>query len=308
MKLQVNSARRQALMRAHTATHLLHAQLQTIFPTTQQAWSLVDDDILRFDFQAPRALTADEIHQINDQINQLIAQSHIVTIQEMAYPDAIKLWAKAFFEDKYGDVVRVVQVIDQQTQSPNYLSIELCGGTHVSHTNEIWCFTIIGQESVASGIRRISAVTGPRVYQLIHEQSQTLWQLWVLLDCTPKQLTEKAEKLTREMTQLQTHYTKLQHAQLKTSLHNLPTKLYQGYTLINIDQDESLAQANFKDLVHLIREIWQDQELIVQSKSGNFAIISPSSQAKQFAQSHQLKGWGNDNLVQGKDTNILNIS
>jgi alanyl-tRNA synthetase len=92
---------------------------------------------LRFDFQAPRALTADEINQINTNINQLVAQSHLVTIQEMAYPDAIKLGAKAFFEDKYGDIVRVVQVINKQTQSPTYLSIELCGGTHVSYTSEI---------------------------------------------------------------------------------------------------------------------------------------------------------------------------
>jgi hypothetical protein len=70
----------------------------------------------------------------------------------------------------------------------------------------------------------------------------------------------------------------------------LQTREYQGFTLINIDQDETLSQANFKDLIHLSRDIWQQQELIIQSKSGNFAIISPSGHAKQFAQSHQLKG------------------
>ena len=110
MKLSVNPAQRYAKMRAHTATHLLHAELAQFFPDTKQAWSLVDSDLLRFDFYADRLLTQQEIAIIEKRINQIIYLSCEVKIEEMKIEDAWKLWAKMFFEEKYGDVVRVVQV------------------------------------------------------------------------------------------------------------------------------------------------------------------------------------------------------
>jgi len=97
-------------MRAHTATHLLHAQLAAIFPQTKQAGSLVDEDYLRFDFYADTALTDQQITDIENHVNTHIAQALPVTIEEMSYNQAIEAGAKAFFEDKYGDTVRVVMI------------------------------------------------------------------------------------------------------------------------------------------------------------------------------------------------------
>lgn len=173
MQLIVNIAQRYAKMRAHTATHLLHAALTQIFPDTKQAGSLVDNDLLRFDFYAERLLTPFELAVIEKRINQIIYLACEVKTEEMTIDQASKLGAKMFFEEKYGDIVRVVQVINkdfpaefQQDDNAEYfsrfgeaLSLEFCGGTHVNNTKEIGAFTILSQEAVASGIKRIIAVT-----------------------------------------------------------------------------------------------------------------------------------------------------
>lgn len=173
MKLTVNPSQRYAKMRAHTATHLLHAELGKIFPDTKQAGSLVDSDLLRFDFYAERLLTQQELAMIEKRINQMIYLAREVKVEEMSIEAAGKLGAKMFFEEKYGDVVRVVQVINDELPQEmqhdnnaeyfasygNLLSVELCGGTHVSNTKEIGAFTILSQEAVASGIKRITALT-----------------------------------------------------------------------------------------------------------------------------------------------------
>jgi len=130
MKLVVDQDQRFAKMRAHTATHLLHAELAKIFPNTKQAGSLVDDDYLRFDFVADRLLGQSEVDKINKVINQIIYFSYPVKVDETSYKEAIKLGAKAFFEDKYGDEVRVVQIvgtIETQDGKEAVKSIELCG-------------------------------------------------------------------------------------------------------------------------------------------------------------------------------------
>lgn len=158
MQLSVDPVQRHAKTRAHTATHLLHTQLANIFPQTKQAWSLVDQDYLRFDFYADNTLTDEQIQTIESQINTQIEQALPVTTQELSYNAAIQAGAKAFFEDKYGDAVRVVSIGDN-------VSVELCGGTHVANTAHIGAFVIISQEAVASGVKRITAVTWPKVAQ-----------------------------------------------------------------------------------------------------------------------------------------------
>jgi len=130
MKLLVNADQRFAKMRAHTATHLLHAELAKIFPDTKQMGSLVDDDYLRFDFAADRLLDQYEVDKINKVINQIIFFAYTVKVDETSYQEAIKFGAKAFFEDKYGDEVRVVQIVDNietQDGTEPFKSVELCG-------------------------------------------------------------------------------------------------------------------------------------------------------------------------------------
>lgn len=110
MQLTVNHPQRYAKMRAHTATHLLHAELGKVFPDTKQAGSLVDSDLLRFDFYAERLLNQQELASIEKRINQMIYLASDVKVEEMSIKEAEKLGAKMFFEEKYGDVVRVVQI------------------------------------------------------------------------------------------------------------------------------------------------------------------------------------------------------
>ena len=162
MKLSIDMDQRYAKMRAHTATHLLHAELAKIFSNTKQAWSLVDSDLLRFDFYANNLLTADQIHDIENNINQTIFKAFPVDLIETSFDEWVKLWAKAFFEEKYGNEVRVIRVHDWDQN----ISVELCGWTHVSNTRDIWAFTIVSQESVASWIKRITAYTWPKVIDI----------------------------------------------------------------------------------------------------------------------------------------------
>ena len=110
MKLLIDIAHRIACMRAHTATHLLHAELTKIFPQTKQAGSYVGPDELRFDFFSQRSLTEDEIKEITTTINSIIRANEQVSVQELPYEEAIKTGAKAFFEDTYPDIVRVVSI------------------------------------------------------------------------------------------------------------------------------------------------------------------------------------------------------
>jgi len=158
MKLVVDKNQRYAKMRAHTATHLLHAGLADIFPHTKQAGSYVDQDLTRFDFHAKESLNNQQIKKIEEKINEIIRQGYNVSTQEMKYTEAIALGAKAFFDDKYGDIVRVV-TIETADKEKNTISIELCGGTHVSNSSAIGAFKIISQEAVAAGIKRITAIT-----------------------------------------------------------------------------------------------------------------------------------------------------
>ena len=149
MKLSIDMDQRYAKMRAHTATHLLHAELAKIFPNTKQAGSLVDSDLLRFDFYADKLLTPEQIRNIENNINQTIFKAFPVDLIETSFEEWVKLWAKAFFEEKYWDEVRVIRVHDGDKN----ISVELCGWTHVNNTRDIWAFTIISQEAVASANR-----------------------------------------------------------------------------------------------------------------------------------------------------------
>ncbi|MDE3126520.1 MAG: alanine--tRNA ligase [Gemmatimonadota bacterium] len=153
--------------RNHTATHLLHAALrQVLGEAVHQAGSLVAPDRLRFDFTHHGPVDAAKLDEIQRIVNDRIWAAIAVTTREMPYPDARAAGAMALFGEKYGDVVRVVSV-------PGF-SMELCGGTHVRNTAEIGLFQIVHETGVASGVRRIEAVTGPAAYALLHGRAQAL--------------------------------------------------------------------------------------------------------------------------------------
>ncbi|MBQ6830245.1 MAG: alanine--tRNA ligase [Clostridia bacterium] len=159
---KVNSDLRAATMRNHSAAHLLQAALRRVLGThVEQAGQLVGADRVRFDFTHFSALTADELAQVETLVNTWVLQGLAITMTEMPIDEARKLGAMALFGEKYGDVVRVVKMGD--------VSIELCGGTHTDNTAKLGLFHIVSESSVAAGVRRIEAVTGAGVLELLNQ-------------------------------------------------------------------------------------------------------------------------------------------
>lgn len=180
----------------HTMTHVLHAALQEVLGEhIKQAGSLVHPDYLRFDFSHFKALTDEEIKKIEDYCNAKIRENPKISISTETLESALKSGAKAFFEDKYGNQVRVLRVGD--------FSVELCGGTHAESLSEAGLFKITSESSVASGVRRIVAVTGQKAIEYIREEEQLLSELSELLKAPQKELLVRVEKLLKERAELQ---------------------------------------------------------------------------------------------------------
>ena len=191
----VDAHRRKAIMRAHSATHLLDYALRTVLGDhAHQAGSLVEPDHLRYDFTHFSAVTADELVKISRVVSTMILDGLDVEIREMPIDEAKKLGAVALFGEKYGSVVRVVNMGGK--------SIELCGGTHVDNTAKVGPFRIISESSVASGVRRIEAVTGEAFLNLVDEMNAKLLKVAETLKTTPAELFAKAQSSMNEIREL----------------------------------------------------------------------------------------------------------
>ena len=187
---QVDPSRRET-ERNHTATHLLHAALRNrLGEHVQQAGSLVAPDRLRFDFSHRGPLTPAERADIEAEVTEAILGNHDVDASERGYDEAIAAGAMALFGEKYGDVVRVIEV-------PG-LSLELCGGTHVRTTGQIGTFRIVSETGVAAGIRRVEAVTGQGAYRRELERDRLLTELAARLRCQPAELAARMDRLLEE--------------------------------------------------------------------------------------------------------------
>lgn len=307
MKLVVDNKKRLSNCRAHTATHLLHAQLATIFPQTKQSGSLVDQDYLRFDFATDRPLSSTEIKDIENNVNQLIAQWLDVVKSEMSMDEAIALWAKAFFEEKYGNVVRVVKIWEK-------VSTELCGGTHVNNTADIWAFKITSQEAVASWIRRINAVTWPKVAYHAQQQEDFIESVANTLDTTPKQLLQKIEKVKKDTADLESQTTSYKTKLLNFALQELLAKSTSKEdisVIINVSQSMLDYGFSIKELAEKTKELlWSDKTALLFSNDGSYAVISSlnSWSAKSFVSKNSLKWGGSDSLVVWKDAKVLELA
>lgn len=196
VKASVNARPRLQAMRNHTATHLLHAALRTILgPQVRQLGSLVAPEKLRFDYSYPQALSAEQIKKIEDSVNNEILKDTSVSKEEKNLEDAKKEGALAFFGEKYGSRVRVVTI-------PG-CSKEFCGGTHCDRTGQIGCFVILSDSSIASGTRRIEALTGEGALAYIRNLRSQVSQLTQMLKTTPDQLLERAFKLQESVKKLE---------------------------------------------------------------------------------------------------------
>lgn len=303
MKLSINMDQRYAKMRAHTATHLLHAELAKIFPNTKQAGSLVDSDLLRFDFYANNLLTPEQIRVIENNINQIIYKAFPVDLIETSFEEWVKLWAKAFFEEKYGDEVRVIRVHDGNEN----ISVELCGWTHVSNTRDIGAFTIISQEAVASWIKRITAYTWPKVIEKLHNYEEILdWASNTLDVKSYAQINEKISKYTKENFELQQRVESLEIASIRVSLQSGQGRSNSDFSKII----ELPIGTNFKALAWIVKEIFpSEKSILLYTDEWNYVIFTDSSvSAKELAKKYNLRWWGSDVMAQWKDEWVKSIT
>lgn len=190
---QVDNSRRQAIMRNHTAAHLLQAALREALGThVEQAGQLVNENAVRFDFSHFSALTGEEIAKIENKVNEIILGASPVVTEEMSIDDAKKKGAMALFGEKYGDTVRVVSAGD--------FSTELCGGTHVANTGNIGLFRIVSESSVAAGVRRIEGVTGFGVMNYLNSREELIHQAATAMKLgNVNELANKALSLSAEL-------------------------------------------------------------------------------------------------------------
>ncbi|HOG58707.1 MAG TPA: alanine--tRNA ligase [Anaerolineaceae bacterium] len=196
---RVNAQRRKAVMRNHTATHLLHAELRKVLgDQTRQAGSLVAPDKLRFDFNYPAALTHEQLLQIEKGVNEAILDEYDLNISVKPLEKAINEGAMALFGEKYGQEVRTIKIGGEET-----LSYELCGGTHVHNTSEIGLFLITGESSVAAGVRRIEAVTGQAAYIYARERMNLLQDAAQTLGASPAELQGRLQALQDELAKME---------------------------------------------------------------------------------------------------------
>ena len=209
---RVSAADRKATELNHSATHLLHAALrQVLGDHVTQKGSLVNPERLRFDFAHFEPVTAYEISTVERIVNEQIRLNNPVSAEIMAKDDAVNAGAMALFGEKYGDEVRVLKI--------GAFSTELCGGTHVERAGDIGCFKIINETGVASGIRRIEAVTGGGCFDFITARDQALSLIAGLLKSAPEKAPEKVEQLMEKSRLLEKQLERLQ-AKLASSAGN----------------------------------------------------------------------------------------
>jgi alanyl-tRNA synthetase len=212
--LKVDAELRRATAANHSATHILHSALRKVLGDhVKQSGSLVTPDRLRFDFTHFSAATAEELAAIETEVNTRIIENHVVTTKEMDMDEAVRSGATALFEEKYGDVVRVVSQGD--------FSQELCGGTHTHATGDIGLFRILSEAGIASGVRRIEAVTGLAALKTVHADQLTIEKVADALKSSKDGVVERLEAFAAEKKAAEKELTALKAKIASKSAENI---------------------------------------------------------------------------------------
>lgn len=241
----VDSGRRLETTYNHTATHLMHAALRAVLGThVAQKGSLVNAEVLRFDFSHFSKMTDEEIRRVEEMVNEKIRENIPVVIRELPKEEAMKLGAMALFGEKYGETVRVVTI------DPNY-SIELCGGTHVGATGMIGVFTITSESAVAAGVRRIEALTGAAAMRYFADKVAQQKQLAELLKA--KDPLKSVEKLLEDKSSLEKKLEALESKELSQMARSLAAQAVpvNGVPFLGAHVDVSSTDALRKLGTHL---------------------------------------------------------
>jgi alanyl-tRNA synthetase len=214
---QISIDKRRETEKNHTATHLLHAALRnTLGSHVQQAGSLVAHDRLRFDFSHYSKVSAEQITEIENQVNSKIQDDIALEIAQDSYDSAREKGAMALFGEKYGDIVRTVQVSDY--------SLELCGGTHVERTGQIGSFAIIYEGSIAAGVRRIEAVTGKTAIHYFQNLRNQIDEISEIISSSEQDLTQKIKELVSSKKEIEKELNKVSSQILTQGMDDILTK------------------------------------------------------------------------------------
>ena len=280
--MHVNASRRMSIGRNHTSTHILQKALRTVLGDhVEQSGSLVSSDRLRFDFTHFQPLTDDELRQVEDMVNEVVFDDMVVVTRVMKLEEARMLGAMALFGEKYGAEVRVVTVGDQK----NPYSREFCGGTHLTHTSQACQIRILSETGVASGIRRIEAVTGSAAFALAKSEQATLDAACASLKTTQDQLVRRIRATMTEVKTLEKELSMLQ----ELNSAGLAEDLAKSAVVINgISVVIAPAAAEDADALRAtadqVRDRFQDSVVVLAAeKDGKLlfvAMATPSALAK----------------------------
>lgn len=267
---KVDKERRLDITRNHTATHLLDQALRNILNSeVKQAGSLVDEEKLRFDFTYPNALSDEEIKCIEDEINEKIREQLPVKKEIMSYKESEEIGAIGLFEDKYKDKVRVVSIADY--------SKELCGGCHVNNSSEVLMLKIIQESSAASGIRRIEAITGRKVYEYLNKNLGLINVISKILKTSPNNILSRAESLNEEIKNLKVDIQKLKEFNEKDVYKDIEKEVkdFNGIKLLvhKFDDEDLDTLRNFEER---IKEKYKDLIIVFATVKNNKIIFTAS--------------------------------
>ena len=288
VSLEVDAKKRALSARNHSATHLLQKALRTVLGThVEQAGSSVNEDRLRFDFTHFSAMTAEELKKVEDIVNEQISNGLPVIVKNMPIEEAKKTGAQALFGEKYGDIVRVVNMSD--------FSIEFCGGTHVKNTSEIMAFKIISETGVAAGVRRIEALTSDGLMKYYADIEEKLKAAAYLLKATPDNLSDKISHMLAENKSLHSEIESLKSKMAQDAAGDVmdQVKEVKGVKLLAA-QIDGVDMNGLRDLGDQLKEKLGDGVVVL--ASGNDGKVSLMATATDGA---MKKGAHAGNLVKG---------
>ncbi len=286
--LEVDAKKRALSARNHSATHLLQKALRTVLGThVEQAGSSVNEDRLRFDFTHFSAMTPEELKKVEDIVNEKIAAALPVVVKNMPIEEAKKTGAQALFGEKYGDIVRVVNMGD--------FSIEFCGGTHVQNTSEITAFKIISETGVAAGVRRIEALTSEGLMKYYDELEEKLKNAAHLLKATPDNLADKITHLISENKALLSEVESLKSRMAQDAVGDVmdQVKEVKGVKLLAAEVD-GVDMNGLRDLGDQLKEKLGDGVVVLASANdGKVSLMATATDGVM------KKGAHAGNLVKG---------
>jgi alanyl-tRNA synthetase len=280
---EVDQARRHDIMRNHTATHLMHAALHKVLGEhARQAGSLVAPDRLRFDFNHPDAMTAEQIEQVEQIVNDAVAADYAVNARTKPREEAIAEGAMALFGEKYGEVVRTITIVEPEDHihagetehHHEKYSYELCGGTHLSRTSDVGVFIIVSEGSAAAGVRRIEAVTGRGAYELVAKRSKALKTVASTLKASVEDVPAKVETLQDELSsvkkQLAAARAELALSNFNQQLANI--ELVGGVNLL-VTQVSGIDKETLSKLADAFRAKYPENGVCVIASTGADSVI-----------------------------------